>query len=100
MEKTMPSLSRQKTFIVENANILNINNRKTILRLVMMGVGKSIPAKPAPLPIIIEHGVRNTPSIHLDNLGRHNSKLVSQIYNIVLGRRNALNEPLTQSHGL
>ena len=91
MAEKKPSIGRQKTFIVENAGVLDKVARETILRIVMMEVGRVVPG--AGVPVVLEHGAAKTPSIDLDALGRHKPEVLRQVYNIVAVRRNLLNEP-------
>lgn len=82
-----PSETRQKTFVVENAEILDNETQLTILRLVMMEVGRGSGAG----PVVLEHGATGLVSINLDNIP--NPDVIRHIYNIVRVRRAALDEP-------
>jgi hypothetical protein len=88
-----PPPSRQKSYIVENAGILDPDTKKTILRIVMMEVGKfgGARASQTPRPVVLENGTTGEISIHLDHID--NAEVVLHIYNIVSNRRAALNEP-------
>jgi hypothetical protein len=86
-----PSLFRQKTFIVENAGILDFEARREILHLVMMEIGRAASAPGADAPVILENLTTGAVSINLDNIEA--PELVLHIYNIVRNRRAALNEP-------
>ncbi len=93
-----PPISRQKTFIVENANILDFKTKKTILSLVMMEVGRvATSAVPAggvvARQVVIENGTTSELSINLDNIDK--PEVLLHIYNIVSGRRAALSAPIS-----
>jgi hypothetical protein len=94
-----PSASRQKTFVVENAAILDQDTKKAILRLVMMEVGKTNTVATAEgtevRPVILENRTTGAVSIHLDNID--NPDVILHIYNIVSNRRASLNEPANSS---
>ena len=96
-ERAPPSLSRQKGFIVENADILNAETMKAILRIVMMEVGKETVIRRdgrvvQTSPVILENSVTREVSISLDNI--ENPEVIRHIYNIVNNRRASLNEPV------
>jgi hypothetical protein len=79
-----PSTSQQKTFIVENANILNRETKLAILSIVMMEIGSSV---------IMETGASKEVDIDLDAIAALNEEVIGHIYNIVLTRREALSQP-------
>jgi hypothetical protein len=92
----IPSISRQKTFIIDNAAVLDVNAQMSILRIVMLEVGKTITVagtdgNAESRPVILESGRGKRPAIHLDNL--ENPEVILHIYNIVNNRRDALNVP-------
>ena len=80
----MPSLSKQKQFIVEHANILNRETKLAILSIVMMEIGPAA---------IMETGAAKEVDINLDAMQGPNADIVTQIYNIVLMRRKSLSLP-------
>jgi len=91
-----PSISRQKTFVVENGGILDRDTKKAILRLVMMEIGKTTTVVDAAgeeeiRPVVLENQTTGEVSVHLDNI--ENPDVVLHIYNIVSNRRASLNEP-------
>jgi hypothetical protein len=97
-----PPLGRQKSFIVENAGILDSETKKAMLRLVMMEIGRMAPGggeglggEPAPRPVVLEQGATKEVSIDLDNID--NPEVILQLYNIVNNRRASLNEPARDS---
>ena len=79
-----PSISQQKTFIVENANILNRETKLAIISIVMMEIGPSV---------IMETGGAKEVDINLDTVAEANEEVLYHIYNIVLTRREALSQP-------
>ena len=93
-----PPLGRQKSFIVENAGILDCETKKAILRLVMMEIGRVAPGggdgggEPEARPVVLEQGATKEVSIDLDNID--NPEVVLQLYNIVNNRRASLMEPM------
>lgn len=78
------SINRKKKFIVENANILNKDNKLTILSLVMMEIGSSV---------IMETTNKKGVDINLDLLESKNIEVLKHIYNIVKKRLDILNQP-------
>ena len=98
-----PSLSRQKTYIVENADILDMDTKKAILCTVMMEVGKerairntsnAVPPESETVPIVSENLATRELSINLDNI--ESAEVILHIYNSVYNRRAALDEPVTR----
>ncbi len=101
----LPSLSRQKTYIVENADILDMDTKKAILCTVMMEVGKerairdnvnkegTAPSGGETVPIVSENLTARELSINLDNI--ESAEVILHIYNSVYNRRAALDEPAT-----
>ena len=79
-----PSTSQQKTFIVENANILNRETKLAILAIVMMEIGPSV---------VMETGGSKEVDIDLDAVTAANEEVIAHIYNIVLARRKSLGQP-------
>ena len=80
----LPSISQQKTFIVDNASILNRETRLAILTLVMMEVGPSV--------VMGANGASGV-DIDLDSVATANAEVISHIYNIMFMRREALSQP-------
>lgn len=95
-----PPTSRQKTFIVENADILDVDTKKAILRIVMMEVGKEVTVggvdgrAAQTNPVVLENRTTREVSINLDSIDT--PEVIHHIYNIVSNRRALLNEP---AHG-
>lgn len=85
----MVSLLQRKRFITENAGILGEQTAQNILRIVKMAVEDN-----TQLGIIIEaHGTKHI-SIDLDKLADLNPEIITNIYNIIVARRNVLSQPL------
>ena len=93
-----PPISRQKTFIVENADILDTDIKKAILRITIMEVGREVVVKGSDgeivqtKPVIMENVTTREVSINLDNIDK--PEVVLHIYNIISNRRVSLNEPV------
>jgi len=83
-EMVAPSITRQKSFIVENATILNRETKLAILSVVMMEIGEEV---------VMETGTSKEVDIDLDSVCSVNAEVLTHIYNIVLARREALNRP-------
>jgi hypothetical protein len=79
-----PSIGQQKTFIIENAGILNRETKLAILAIVMMEIGPGV---------IMETGGTREIDVDLDAVTLANEEVIAHIYNIVLTRREALNQP-------
>ena len=83
----MPNLNSQKTFIIENSNILNREIKIAILSIIMMEIG----------PSVIMDSVKSKESkginINLDAIGELNPDILIHIYNIVKTRIDTLNQP-------
>jgi len=79
-----PSIGQQKTFIVENANILNRETKLAIISIVMMEIGPSV---------VMETGGTKEVDIDLDAVAEANEEVLYHIYNIVQTRREALSQP-------
>jgi len=84
----VPSISRQKTFIVENTSILNRETKVSILSLVMMEVG---------VAVVMESNSKNEVNINLDALAMMNEDVLTHIYNIMRARLEVLNQPAAHS---
>ncbi len=78
-------MGRQKSFIIENAGILNRETKLAILSIVMMEIGASA---------VIEAGGAREVDIDLDVVSNVNEEVITHIYNIVLARREALSQPV------
>lgn len=83
----VPSISRQKTFIVENTPILNRETKVSILSLVMMEVG----------PSVVMESSKDEVNINLDVLATLNEDVLTHIYNIMRARLEVLNQPAAHS---
>ena len=79
-----PGVSAQKTFIVENAGILNRETKLAILSIVMMEIGSSA---------VMEAGGLKEVDIDLDAVAEANEEVLHHIYNIVQARREVLSQP-------
>lgn len=89
-QSSVPSVSQQKAFIIENAGILNRDTKLVILNIVMMEVGKDA---------IVESGSAKEVDIDLDRVSAINEEVLPHIYNVVAARRESLNQPAgTQAH--
>jgi hypothetical protein len=80
----MPSLGRQKTFIVENAGILNVETKLAILRIVMMEIGPSV---------VTDMVSSKEVDIDLDAVSEENEDVITHVYNIVRARLESLSQP-------
>jgi len=95
------STARQKTFITDNAGILDKNSTMTILSIVMMEVGpvKTEVRDGAEVStgrrVVYESPKKRGVSIHLDNID--NPGVIDQIYNIVANRRAVLDKPASRA---
>lgn len=82
---TVPSIEQQKTFIIENASILNRETKLAILSIVMMEVGPSV---------VMEPGGAQESDIDLDAVALINEEVITHIYNIIRARRAVLSRPV------
>jgi hypothetical protein len=78
------SLDAKKTFIVENASLLNAEVQRSILRLVIMEVGTDD---------VFEAGGARGVDVDLDAVAAANPDVLTHIYNIVRTRREVLCTP-------
>lgn len=78
------SIGQQKSFIIENAAILNRETKLAILSIVMMEIGPSV---------IMEAGSSRDVDIDLDAVANTNEEVLAHIFNIVQTRRGALSRP-------
>ena len=90
-----PSVVSQMQYIEQNAKILDIPTKKTILSLVMMEVGKTVSTNGTTVPVVMENKKTKEPTIMLSNIP--NPIVISHIYNIVRNRRSYLSEPAKHS---
>lgn len=88
--ESCPSISRQKSFSVENSDILNYKTKTIILSLVMMEIGKNTTINNKSYPVILENQ-KGEVSINLDNI--NNNDIILHIYNIIRNHRLSLTEP-------
>jgi hypothetical protein len=94
VDRTLPSIGRQKTFIVENASILDRGTKIAILSIVMMELGDIVTSK----KVVAEtKRVGGEVDINLDVAAEVNPEIVTHIYNIVRARRDTLNQPAKMS---
>ena len=80
----LPSLKRQKEFIIENSNILNIESKNAILSILLMEVESDV---------IMESKNKQNIDIDLDKVEQKNKSTITHIYNIVLSRVENLKNP-------
>jgi hypothetical protein len=85
MNSILPTLHRQKKFIIENAHILNKEVKISILSIVMMEIGKEV--------ISSGMGTKGV-NINLDAIEEINAEIITHIYNIIKMRLNALSRPV------
>lgn len=85
----MPSINRQKTFIIDNGIILNRDTKLTILNIVMMEIGDSV--------IVETTGANKGVDINLDAIIQINPDVLTHIYHIVSARLQALSKPIRES---
>lgn len=85
------SLDAKKTFIVENAGLLNAEVQRSILRLVIMEVGTVI--QEAGTNVVFEAGGARGVDVNLDAVAAANPDVLTHIYNIVRTRREVLCTP-------
>jgi hypothetical protein len=83
----VPSMARQKTFIVENGALLDFETKKSILSIVMMEVGDGV---------LLENETTRELSVNLDQID--NAEVILHVYNIVRNRRESLNRPAHDGH--
>lgn len=89
-QTVLPSLSKQKTFIAENAGILNRETKIAILRIVMQEVeGKAV----------MENSGTKEVDIDLDACAESNEDVIHHIYNMVKARLDSLNQPAGRNVG-
>ena len=84
--KIFTNSNRQKTFIIENSNILNKEIKIAILSIIMMEIG----------PSVIMDSIQKESkglNINLDAIGEINPDILNHIYNIVKTRIDTLNQP-------
>lgn len=79
-----PSLQRQKTFIIENSGNLSREIKMAILNIIMIEVGTDVAKDATSTKAII---------IDLDAVGAANEEVITNIYNLVRGHRERLNQP-------
>jgi hypothetical protein len=79
------SIGAQKTFIVENAGILNQEIKLAILSIVMMEIGASVVTEAG--------GATKEVNIDLDRVAEINEDVIRHIYNVVAARRESLSQP-------
>ena|SRR5271166_543783 len=80
----VPSMGRQKSFIIDNATILNLETKKAILSVVMMEIGPTV---------VTESGTAKEVNIDLDAVASENEAVLLNIYNMVRARLEVLNLP-------
>jgi hypothetical protein len=97
-----PPHHRQKTFIVDNAGILDAQTKKTIVQHVAKRLGGKdcvVRASDGTVmrtaPVIFESSGAKGVSINLDNI--EDPAVILHIYNLVYNRRASLSEPAGDS---
>jgi hypothetical protein len=80
----LPSVAQQKSFIVTNASILNLETRSSILKIVMQEIGESV---------ILKTAGRAEVNVNLDAVAEKNEEVLGHIYNIVRARLDVLSQP-------
>jgi hypothetical protein len=89
-QTALPSLSKQKAFIAENAGILNRETKIAILRIVMQEIeGKAV----------MENSGTKEVDINLDICAEANEEVIHHIYNMVRARLDSLNQPAGRNVG-
>lgn len=88
----LPSIQRQKCFIVENSGHLNRGTQLSILAVVMMEVGPSAETAAGRKVVVAESG-RTGVDIDLNVIEAANPEVITHIYNITHARIAALNRP-------
>lgn len=78
----LPSLEKQKRYIVENSGLLSREYKLSILSVVIMEVGHHV----------IMDSTQGV-SINLDTLAAANTEVLVHIYNIVRAKRESLDQP-------
>lgn len=79
----MPSIQRQKSYVMENAQFLDRKTNLTILNIVMMECPEDAR----------EGGPLKEVNVDLDHIGDTNPDVLGQIYNLVRARIDAINRP-------
>lgn len=85
MNSILPSMHRQKKFVIENSHILNRDIKMSILSIVIMEIGKDV--------ISPSIGIKGL-NINLDTIEKINPEIITHIYNIVKMRLYTLSKPL------
>ncbi len=81
----LPSIQRQKTFIINNADNLSREIKMVILSLVMMEVGPGVASD-------VKTAAKEV-NINLDEVEKRNGEVLAHIYNIICAHREQLNQP-------
>jgi hypothetical protein len=80
----VPSPARQKSFIIENAGILDSSTKRAIIAVVMLEVGET--------PFV---ETRDSLDIDLDFVASASEDVLRHVFNIVRARLEALGQPAT-----
>ena len=91
VSEPVPSFESQKTYIVDNASILDKETRKSILCLVMREIGQTVERDGETRNVVLVNKETNSPSINLEEID--NEEVILHVYNIVKHRRTVLSEP-------
>jgi len=86
MNTTLPSISRQKLFIIENSGILTKDKCKYILDIIISNDESES---------IIETNISKELSINLDKI--KSPIIINQIYEYINSQRHILSQPITAS---
>ena len=84
----MEILNAQKSYIIKNMNILDIETKKSILNLVMMEIGPSVVSDTIGMKCV---------NIDLDEIQKSNTAVITHIYNMVMAKVKSLNQPVGSS---
>jgi hypothetical protein len=88
MNSNLPSMSKQKKFIIENSHILNKTIRINIFSIVMMELEDH-------KDIIISENMGNVGiNINLDIIEELKPNVITHIYNIIKNRLDTLSKPV------
>lgn len=80
----LPSVSRQKSYIIDQSGILDRKTKLAILSLVMMEIGQAA---------VRETGVARDVDVDLDVVCETNEEVLGHIYNIMRARLASLSLP-------
>lgn len=96
----LPSIQRQKTFIVEHSSMLNKETKIAILSIVMMEVGEAAVMQKQRAKGVEADEIDIDLDICSDAEHGKGADVIAQIYNIVRARIESLNKPAGTDTGL